>query len=101
MMNGVLKTCEGRFETANAAKYARQLCTHFAHKVEASFEESIGKAALPMGSASMHAFEDRLVVRVSGRDAQALEAARYVIDAHLRRFAFREAFEHMDWESER
>ncbi|MCY4335856.1 MAG: DUF2218 domain-containing protein [Litoreibacter sp.] len=95
-----MRTCEGRFETANAAKYAQQLCKHFAHKVEASFENGVGKAALPMGPASLHAFEDRLVVRVSGRDAQALEAARYVIDAHLRRFAFREAFEHMAWEGE-
>ncbi|KUF11078.1 DUF2218 domain-containing protein [Pseudoponticoccus marisrubri] len=87
----------GRFETAHASKYLQQLCKHFAHKVEVSFDSETGTAALPAGPARLQAADGALTVTVTGADADALDRARHVIDSHLARFAFREGFETMDW----
>ncbi|WP_438670576.1 DUF2218 domain-containing protein [Pseudogemmobacter sonorensis] len=42
-----------RFPTSHGSKYIQQLCKHFAHKVEVSFDEHRGRAALPMGPAEL------------------------------------------------
>ena len=34
--------------TANASRYLQQLCKHFGHKVEASFDEKAGIVRLPV-----------------------------------------------------
>jgi len=88
----------GRFETVQASKYLQQLCKHFAHKVEATYDETQGRAALPPGPATLHADRDSLSVTVTGPDQEGLEVARKIIDSHLARFAFREGFERMDWQ---
>ena len=88
----------GHFETPHASKYLQQLCKHFGHKVEVSFDAAQGKVAFPFGPATLHATEERLSAGISGRDEAALARARAVIDAHLKTFAFREDFEQMAWQ---
>lgn len=88
----------GQFETKNGRKYITQLCKHFAHKVEAVSEGDTGRAALPPGPCSMEASEDLLKIRVTAADAEGLKTAKYIIDSHLQRFAFRESFEAMEWD---
>ncbi|QHQ35142.1 DUF2218 domain-containing protein [Algicella marina] len=87
----------GTFPTANAGKYIQQLCKHFAHKVEVTWDETSGTAALPSGPATLTATETELMVEITAADAEGLQRARYVIDSHMERFAFREAFKTMDW----
>lgn len=88
----------GMFETEHADKYIQQLCKHFAHKVPVTFDDASGQADLPPGPAKMIALKDALRIEITGEDQAALTRARYIIDSHLERFAFREGFTAMDWQ---
>lgn len=87
----------GRFETSNASKYLQQLCKHFSHKLEVSYDETTGEIALPTGGCRLHADPDALRVHLDAADAVAMQRARGIIDSHLARFAFREDFSAMKW----
>ena len=96
-MTETLKAETGTFQTEHASKYLQQLCKHFAHKIEVEYDAEKSAAALPPGPAELHATDSDLTVRITGKDEEALKVARYIIDSHLERFAFRENFETMDW----
>jgi len=88
----------GTFSTPNASKYLQQLCKHFAHKIEVSFDETSGRIAFSLGVAEVSATAEALQVRFADV-ADALRAdAKSVIDQHLARFAFREGFSAMNWQ---
>jgi hypothetical protein len=89
----------GRYETENASKYLKQLCKHFAHKVEVDYDDTRGKAQLPSGPCVLQATDTCLRIEISGPDEAGLERARGVVDSHLERFAFREGFKTMTWET--
>lgn len=90
-------TATGRFATDNASKYLQQLCKHFAHKVDVTYDATTADAAMPLGACRMWADDSELRVTVTAPDADGLARAKSVIDVHLERFAFREAFKTMDW----
>ncbi|MDF0602006.1 DUF2218 domain-containing protein [Psychromarinibacter sp. C21-152] len=87
----------GVFPTAKASRYLQQLCKHFAHKRDVTYDAQSGEVALPVGPARMQATESELVVEVQADDDESLARARTIIDSHLERFAFREEFKQMDW----
>lgn len=87
----------GRFFTPHAARYMGQLCKHFGHKVPAEVDGNRARITFQMGVAELLADEATLTARLSATDAEALARLRGVIDDHLKRFAFREGFEAMDW----
>lgn len=89
---------KGVFATAQASRYLQQLCKHFAHKVEVSYDASSGRVRFPFGLAVLAADESGLAVTIHAEEKSALDRGRRVIDSHLERFAFREAFSEMDWE---
>ncbi|MCB4456833.1 DUF2218 domain-containing protein [Leisingera sp. McT4-56] len=93
-------TDQGRFETPNASKYLRQLCKHFAHKVPVDHNDTRGTIALGMGPATLQATENTLTAEVTAPAPADLAEARGIIDRHLARFAFREEFEAMTWQSD-
>ena len=88
---------QSRFETPNGAKYLQQLCKHFGHKVAVEFDDTSGHAELPPGRATLVADDDGLNVVVTADDEKGLSVARYIVEDHLKRFAFRENFEALDW----
>ena len=88
----------GTYVSPKASQYLQQLCKHFAHKVEVSFDANQGQVALGFGPASMTSTDDRLIVTVTAPDLAALPQARHVIDKHLALFAHREGFETLDWQ---
>jgi hypothetical protein len=90
-------TQTGTFQTEHASKYLQQLCKHFAHKVDVTYDENRGEAALPPGPATLQASNTALSVTISGETSEQRETARHVIDIHLQKFAFREEFEVMQW----
>ncbi|MCP1170525.1 DUF2218 domain-containing protein [Limimaricola litoreus] len=96
MQDGIFD--EGRYRTPNASRYLQQLCKHFAHKVEVSYDSHSGRAAMPFGPVSLKATEEELIVALSVENGPALARARKVIDDHLARFAYREGFEQMAWQ---
>jgi hypothetical protein len=91
------QTEHGRFETANASRYLQQLCKHFDHKLPVEFDPQQGKIEFGFGTASLRADDTALTVEIPLADVGERDRARMVIDKHLARFAFREAFEHMEW----
>ena len=92
-------TQTGHFPTSHASKYLQQLCKHFAHKVEVTFDTERGEVAFPFGRAELRATDDALHATVCAQEAEVLVRARAVIDSHLKTFAFREVFTEMTWDT--
>lgn len=78
------------FESEKASRYLQQLCKHFGHKAEVSFDERQGRVALPMGTCDLEAADGSLVMRVSADSTQDIARLEQVVGSHLERFAFRE-----------
>jgi hypothetical protein len=87
----------GRLATPKASQYLQQLCKHFGHKVEASWDEATGRIAFSMALVRLEAGPSQLEVTVEADGAEGLARGREVIDSHLRRFAFREEVEGLAW----
>ena len=87
----------GTFGTPNASKYLQQLCKHFGHKVEATYDETAGNVALPCGDTNITATDTTLTVTIDLRTAEDDAQGKFIIDSHLKKFAFREDFAEMDW----
>jgi len=88
----------GYFATPHGSKYLQQLCKHFAHKVEVSYDARSARCEMPFGTALMEADEAGLTVVLQIADPAGLEKARGVIDRHLAIFAHREGFAALDWQ---
>ena len=77
-------------ETDHASKYLQQLCKHFAHKVEVSYDRHAGHVTFPMGICLMKADDNILHFNIRAESSDAVQAAQSVIDVHLVKFAWRE-----------
>lgn len=94
-----MHTAQATLKTAHGSKYLQQLCKHFGHKIETEFTETLGKITFPFGPATLKADDTSLWIEVTAPDAEGIARAKDVVDRHLVRFAFREEFENMPWES--
>jgi len=86
-------TTTARIEISDSRRYLRQLCRHFGHKVETSFEEhgQSGHITFDGGRGELDATDaEVLIATVTAPDAAAAEQYAGVIDRHLVKFAFRE-----------
>ena len=83
--------------TLHAAKYVKQLCSHWAHKLEVEQSEGSGRVRFPAAEARMLAGGATLVVTLQAEDEAILERMKSVLATHLDRFAFREAPLTFDW----
>ncbi|THH36683.1 DUF2218 domain-containing protein [Aliishimia ponticola] len=90
----------GYYRTENASKYLQQLCKHFAHKVETSYDAQKGWVAFDMGKAHLSADAEGLTVTSEISDPAKVPMLHNVIDRHLETFAFREEVKTMDWTAE-
>jgi hypothetical protein len=77
-------------ETSSAGVYLKQLCRHFGHRVETTFDDHDGKISFAFGECELHAFDDRLQLTAVADEAAARERVESVVGSHLERFAFRE-----------
>ena len=84
--------------TANASRYLQQLCKHFGHKVEASFDEKAGIVRFSIGDCRMQAEGEVLRLALDAPDAEALLQLQDVVASHLVRFAFREPLT-VEWQA--
>lgn len=76
--------------TASASRYLQQLCKHFGHKVEASFDEEAGIVRFSIGDCRLLAQREALRLALDAPDGEALLQLQDVVASHLVRFAFRE-----------
>lgn len=87
-----------RLETSKASQYLQQLCKHFAHKVEARFDDREGTVDFSCGTAVMVADDDVLQIAITAEGQDGLEQTKGIIESHLLRFAFRENVERLNWD---
>jgi hypothetical protein len=87
--------------TTSGSKYLQQLCKHWSHDLDVSFDADHGTVTFPQemrgetfptrGVVRMDATADRLTVRVEGGSPDHVARLKAVAASHLDRFAFREA----------
>ena len=91
-------TTTGRVPTANASRYLQQVCKHWSHKLDVTFDPAHGIIRFPSGvAATLDAEADALTVRIDAPDHGTLTRMRQVVAEHLDRFAFREAPLPFEW----
>ena len=76
-------------ETQNASRYLQQLCKHFGHKTDVTYDATAGHVVLPFGECRMIASPSALTL-IFVSDFAELPRIERVIGDHLARFAFRE-----------
>jgi hypothetical protein len=79
--------------TTNGSRYLQQLCKHWSHKFEVTFDPQHGTIALPACTCTLDATETSLKLVLDGPDAAAMPRMCDVVAEHLQRFAFREQLE--------
>ena len=90
----------GTYDSPKASQYLQQLCKHFAHKVELTYDATSASVPLPSGNVTMNADAEALEVRIAAEDIKSMIQARFVIDSHLVPFAARENFTGLTWRME-
>lgn len=84
-------------ETPNASRYLQQLCKHWNHKFNVTFDPSHGKIEFGDDKcATMAASDTRLDITVTAPTRDATEKLAQVVADHLDRFAHRETIQ-FDW----
>lgn len=81
----------GSAATENGSRYLQQLCKHWAHKFEVSFDVERGRIDLNGTQVDLVASPEELTVLLDAPDTATLEKMKQVVVDHLDRFAFREA----------
>ncbi|UOM35632.1 DUF2218 domain-containing protein [Acuticoccus sp. I52.16.1] len=79
-----------RVVTPKASRYLAQLCKHFAHKVEATWDEAGGDVDFGFGRLRLAAADDALTMDARADTAEGLARVEWVVTDHLARFAWRE-----------
>lgn len=86
-----------RVPTEQGSKYLQQLCKHWSHKLDVSFDATQGKVRFPQAVATMTAEPGTLLVSIEAEDQSVVDQMKGVVANHLDRFAFREAPLTFDW----
>jgi uncharacterized protein len=76
--------------TDKPVAYMRQLCKHFGHKVDASFDDDSGHIQFEFGRCELHTSAGTLRLEVSAADPESHERMERVIGSHLERFGRRD-----------
>jgi hypothetical protein len=85
-------------KTEHAGKYLTQLCKHFAHKVDVSYDYDHGECRFVCGTAVLDADGNVLGIKAISPDEEQLQETQSVIERHLIRFAFREEIGPLQWQ---
>ncbi|HHZ07643.1 MAG TPA: DUF2218 domain-containing protein [Rhizobiales bacterium] len=92
-----MSTATAHVPTANASKYLQQLCKHWGHKLEVSFDDKAGTVRFQEAVVTMTAGEEALSVTVEAVSDEIRDRIEGVVASHLDRFAFREAPLTFNW----
>ena len=84
--------------TNHASRYLQQLCKHWSHKFDVSFDAQQGLVPQPMGAVNLNADAETLSVRLSPQDGADVARMQAVVAEHINRFAFREGELVFDWQ---
>lgn len=78
--------------TEKPVPYMRQLCKHFGHRIETSYDETTGYIVFGDGRCDLQAIVDDGILRltVSADSDENVERVREVVGSHLERFGRRD-----------
>lgn len=76
----------------------KQLCKHFAHKVEVEFDEVKAHVAFIPGPCKMLSKNGTLIIEGESELDQGLLIIQSIIDQHLKKFAWREELT-LEWKN--
>jgi uncharacterized protein len=82
--------------TGKPSPYLKQLCRHFGHRLEVSFDDDEGRIAFQDGVCELEAREDGLLLRALAESGDSLARIERVIGSHLVRFGRRDELR-VDW----
>jgi uncharacterized protein len=91
-------TSRAEVATDKPVAYMRQLCKHFGHKVDASFDDDSGYIQFEFGRCELKAADRALRLEVSATDPESHERMERVIGSHLERFGRRDELS-VSWDS--
>lgn len=93
--------------TANGSRYLQQLCKHWTHNLDVTFDAARGVVLFPKdargadwpgdGKMTMIAHAEALECRIEASVEGQLEGLKGAVARHLDRFAFREAPLKFEW----
>ena len=84
-------TSTAQVATAKPGPYMKQLCRHFGHRNEVTFDDEHGEIHLPSGVCALDATAPAtLSLTATAADAESLEQLERVIGVHLERFGSRD-----------
>ncbi len=86
-----MATATAAVPTTNGSRYMQQLCKHWSHKFDVSFDAAQGRVKFSEATVIMTAEPEALAVVLDADDAGVIERMKDVVASHLDRFAFREA----------
>jgi uncharacterized protein len=81
---------QAQVATDKPVAYMRQLCKHFGHKLDASFDDDSGYIQFDFGRCELHASDRTLAIEVSAADEDDHRRMESVVGSHLERFGRRD-----------
>ncbi len=93
----MMATTTASVPTDSGSRYLQQLCKHWGHKFDVTFDAQRGTVALPQALTTMVAEAGSLRVTIDAEDPAVLDRMKGVVAEHLDRFAFKEAPLAFDW----
>lgn len=85
--------------TPQASRYLQQLCKHWNHKFDVTFDTATGHIPLPFGDVDLVADDIALHITCQVPAGGDLARIEEVVAVHLNRFAFREGELVFNWQS--
>ena len=76
--------------TSKPSAYLKQLCRHFGHRLEVSFDDDTGRIAFPDGLVELERTDDGLLLRARAQSDEELVRIEGVVGSHLARFGRRD-----------
>ncbi|PZU60175.1 MAG: DUF2218 domain-containing protein [Sphingobium sp.] len=92
-----MATTTASVATDSGSRYLQQLCKHWSHKFDVTFDAERGTVALPQALTTLVAQPGTLHVTIEAEDPAVLDRMKGVVAEHIDRFAFREAPLPFNW----
>lgn len=83
-------TSHAAVSTERPSRYLKQLCKHFDHKAESTFDDAQGRTVFEFGVCDFRAQEGELLLDLSATDTEKLDQLEFVVGDHLQRFGQKE-----------
>jgi len=88
----------GLVRTERPVPYMKQLCRHFQHKLEVSFDDDSGRIEFPSATCQLRPVSAGLLqIEVEAGTEADLDRAKDVVKRHLERFGRRDSLE-LEWQ---